>query len=310
MSNLSPKINVYQLYYRTPQARILDPAFIPQDGTENPAPELYEIYWLFHLYASGKALVGDYCGLMSWKFFPKTRVSGKNFLSFIRANTGYDVYFINPFPFIAYLFYNAWEQGNHCHPGIIPLAQGLVDKAGYPLSITNMGRNNHETLLFCNFWVGNTTFWQRYIAFLDPLFRAALSGDNGNGQNRFFEVTRHRKRPTPFFPFIFERLFSTFLLHNPDIRALPYEYSHDRIVHSPRHRATRQAVERIRPVVDRLDSDTYLRNSAGYRSFFKAVSNCVRKGEDGLNRLSLLGKWGERVCESGSWLAEVPVGME
>ena len=79
----------------------------------------------------------------------KTGKTGREFIDFIQANPGYDVYFINPFPQNAYYTYNVWVHGDYCHPGLMALAHRLFYLAGIPFNITGMGRNDaaHAALL-------------------------------------------------------------------------------------------------------------------------------------------------------------------
>lgn len=80
-----------------------------------------------------------------------------------------------------------------------------------------------KTLLYCNYWVGSHSFWEQYIAFLKHLFNTILTMPPQE-RNAYFSNTLYFNRNEPFFPFIFERLFSTYIRWNKKIKALNYPY--------------------------------------------------------------------------------------
>jgi hypothetical protein len=100
-------VKIYQSFYEDSQVPKLDRAFTPYDVRESPFPYLYETYWIMQIYDSGAYDEKEYCGLVSWKFNQKTGITGDRFLEFMERNPDFDVYFINPYPFLAYRFFNA-----------------------------------------------------------------------------------------------------------------------------------------------------------------------------------------------------------
>ncbi len=265
---------IYQIFYKKGQIDQLDPAFIPLDCTRNPAPSLFEVYWQYRFYASGLYREADYTGLMSWRFQSKTRVPGKKFVDFIAKNPGFDVYFINPYPQLAYQFFDVWGHGEHCHPGIADLAERLLAEARYSASLTDIGRNNHNTLLYCNYWVGNAIFWEAYIAFIKPLLELSIAIQPDGRKNPYFRMTIHDGGSAPFFPFIFERLFSTFLLAIDGITALPYVYSREEILDRAENHDERIILQRCIPAIDDLDLRFSRKSSAQHRALFITLTDC------------------------------------
>ncbi len=251
----------------------LDPAFVPLDCTRNPAPHLFEVYWQVRFYASGLYKEADYTGLMSWKFRSKSRVSGRKFVDFIEKNPGFDVYFINPYPQLAYRFFNVWGHGEHCHPGIGALAQRLLAETQC-CCITDIGRNSHNTLLYCNYWVGNAKFWKMYMTFIRPLLERSTTIQPNGPKNPYFGLTMHNRRPAPFFPFIFERFFSTFLLQIDGIRACPYVYSPEEILGRAENQEERLILEGCMPAIDDLDRSPSDKTPAQQRALFLSLTDC------------------------------------
>jgi hypothetical protein len=189
---------------------------------DNSHPEWREFYLITEIFKSIKWANCEYSGVLSPKFRMKAKITIKDFKSFVNANSGHDVYFINPFPQMAYFYFNIWDQGEIFHPGITHITQRLLNAVGIPWELDKVGRTSHELLGYCNYWVGNKKFWQEYVGnVLNPI-RLFLEKNKDPGLIReLFSLTTH-STPSPMFPFIIERLFSTFLHFSPDIKCMHY----------------------------------------------------------------------------------------
>jgi hypothetical protein len=149
------EVRIHQIYFDPKQLATLDPAFLPLDNTSNEAPEWREYHVFRNAYLRGLCDRGV-TGFFSWKFRRKTGVLGSEFIRFIEANPGHEVYFISPrlgwknFP-------NIWLHGEHYHPGIISLAEELFQGVGRPLDLRAL-RHAPQATLFCNFWAGTAKF--------------------------------------------------------------------------------------------------------------------------------------------------------
>lgn len=207
-------VGIYEPLYELNQT-LSECTFLPLIREENLRPEWREFQILIDVYRSGKYLENDYTGIFSPKFNLKCKISGEQFLEFIHVQSGKDVYFINPFPQIAYWSFNVWMQGEHAHPGLSNSAQNLLDACGISMKISDIPRQGPNTLAYSNFWVGSREFWQKYVGGLlvpiaeflenNPMHPAAIS---------VMSKTTHTQ-PATFLPFIIERLFSSYLSVNP-----------------------------------------------------------------------------------------------
>lgn len=220
---MQPTIAIYQNYYSDKQLTCLDKQFIPHNNANAPHPEYREYPIFLKFYETGIYQQADYTGIMSWKFGAKTEISGNQFIQFINDHPGHDVYFINPFP-AEERFQSVWAQGDLCHPGLIALTQDVFDQIGYDIDIKNL-LTTCQTSAYCNFWVGNQTFWDRYIAFTKPVYEYIINAPESIRQQFF--IRADRKSDSVYFPFVMERLFTTLLTINRDINYLKYEYSAD-----------------------------------------------------------------------------------
>ena len=226
-----PRAIMFQNFYAPGQEKMLDPAFVPQDVIRDGRKDYWEIALFVRMYHSGQHLAAEYTGMVSPKFGEKTRISGADFLRFVERNPGYDVYFINPFPINAYYSFNVWEHGEICHAGLIAVAQDLFDRAGIQCDLASLGRNSHATLLYCNYWLGNERFWDRFIDLNLRLLRAAESLPP-RARERLFALDPEYPDPVPILPFVFERVFSTLLLLDSSLKGCAYPLSRDYILQS------------------------------------------------------------------------------
>jgi hypothetical protein len=247
------RVVIYQNYYDPGQRGQLACAFTPHDWTTNPSPELREIAPMLHLYDAGLHAQGDVVGLVSWKFEQKAKISAQAFIDFVHEHPGYDAYFVNPFPQIAYHSFNIWAHAEVWHPGITALTQRLLDFCGMPVRLDALGRSDRSTLLYANYWAGTPAFWARYVAFVRPLVTAMTSTLPEHERVQYWSPSTYHVA-APQAPFIFERLFTTLLLASPDVRALAYPHTAEQVKAACWNEVERDVVECFGPLVDRWDS--------------------------------------------------------
>lgn len=269
-------VSIFQNYYLPEQKADLERCFLPYDGTKNH-PLHYEMGPIVELYETGQYKKSDYVGLFSHKFKKKAKITGDRFLDFVERCPGYDVYFINPLPQKSYFHFNVWEQGEACHPGISALTQELFAWLGYTVDVSQIGRHDQKNLLYCNYWIGNEKFWDSYMSFLYPLFDYATRQSSSELHERLFSPT-HYHRPAPMFPFIFERLFSTFLSIHPEIRVIGYRHSVAEIEQCCLTDLEAYIIRTMRDVVDQWDLECEY--SQERRQIFKALGQAVQKYDE------------------------------
>lgn len=200
-------IQIFQIFYHEDQRVFLDDAFSPLDNSNKMYPYNYEYAVFFDLYKKTQWTKNSYLGALSWKFKQKTGLDGKTLLSMINENPGKDVYFVNPFP-DQIIYENCWAQGEVFHQGITQLTQKLLEQVGYDPNILKLATAPRH-LAYCNYWIANQAFWDSYMQFLMPIWNFVLSSDKAIASEMSKEADPIIK--APYLPFIFERLFSTYL---------------------------------------------------------------------------------------------------
>lgn len=217
-------VSVYQIQYSDNVIGGFDPDFKKYDCRAHPESAKREIAHMQRFFNEGiwKDNDSQYIGLVSPKFNEKCKLRGNEFIQWIESNPGYDVYFINPFPQLGYFHFNTWEQGEYWHPGLLKLADQLFKTAGLEIQTKNLPRNNKSTLLYSNYWVANERFWGKFMSFISK-FTDAIESLEEKEKNDFFATAPHYAHAT-YYPFIFERMFSTFLNIDKSFKCLPYPY--------------------------------------------------------------------------------------
>lgn len=249
-------MKIYQIYYLDEQKEKLDPEFIPYDNTENPRPDLQEWYIWDKIFQDCLNEGLDYWGALSWKFNDKTNISGRQFTDFIKANPGYDIYFVNPAIINEAVFLNGWEQGDVHHPNLSQIATEFLHKIGHEdpgLRDTVLDRN---VMMFASCFVASREFWEDFMkltrqifieADKDPMFAQQVFGEGLSNYNL--------NKSLPNYPFINERLVST-LIDMRGYRAAAYQYNGDTIAdkYHP-YLGDLQALSNLKVLINEFESD-------------------------------------------------------
>jgi len=203
-------IAIYEPLYR-PGQTLVEHAFKPLLITDNSRSAWREFAILVDMYRRGLHRQHRFTGLFSPKFGLKTGLSGAQFISFVQANADAEVCFVNPFPQLAYISFNVWMQGENAHPGLTARAQALLDACGIAMRIAEQPRHGPDLLCYCNFWVGTEQFWEDYVGgVLVPIAEFLETHPHSTVSRDVLGETVHIP-PSPFLPFIIERLFSSYL---------------------------------------------------------------------------------------------------
>jgi hypothetical protein len=206
------QVGIHTICYAPGMVETVDPDFLPFDVTADPQPERRETAHMLRFWREGLHRQYPVTGLLSPKFSEKTGIAGKIFNDFVTNSPDYDVWFLNPYPNYIYLAYNIWEQGDLWYPGLCERAARVFEAAGITVDLNHFPRSSTNSLLFSNFWAGTTRFWDQFMTFVSEMSKHAEKDPT-----LFDEVPYGRGNAT-YYPFIFERLFTTFLVMHPGIR--------------------------------------------------------------------------------------------
>jgi hypothetical protein len=219
------RVMLHQIYYDDAQRPTLDRGFVPYDNRSNPDPTWREYHVFRSEYLSGRIPAEGITGYVSWKFGLKTGTTGRAFRAFIRRRPGHDVYCISPPGIDPLPFPNVWLQGEHHHPGILHLVRRVFQHVGVECDPETVHMPAGR-VLYCNYWAGTRRFWDRYMAFCEPVRDCLLHGLD-EADRRLLHSRADRLIDACYIPFIMERLFSTLLAVAPDISCASWEAARD-----------------------------------------------------------------------------------
>jgi hypothetical protein len=253
-------MKIFQIYYKLELAQHCDPAFTPYDNTANVSPELREwAVWERFYEGMQSGILSeelDLWGFVSWKFKEKTNLSGEQFVDWINANPGYDVYFVNPCIVNEAVFVNSWEQGDIHHPNISDIGNSFLTKLGYEdVSVRDMVLDRNCTM-FANYIVGTRKFWDEFMAFSNQLFIEAEKDPVFKHQVFGAGLSNYaHDKSLPNFTFLIERLIPTFI-DLKGFNGLAYQYTADTIAdkYQP-YFADIMALSDLKVLINQYESD-------------------------------------------------------
>lgn len=217
-------LRIYQSYFKEEQISLMDKEFYLLDNRENFQSELREHPLNLRCYQQSIKDNIDLWGLVSWKWRNKVHdISASQLIKSIESYPGYDIYFVNPYPNIDSIWYNTWEHGIHCHPYIIEICQELFPAIGLDPNLL-FQPTAYDISCWGNYYVGNKKFWDAWLDLIGQyLLKLPTLSEQVQKMHRSSAQYPDDKL-LGYFPFIHERLFSTFLVnyqHTFKIKSIP-----------------------------------------------------------------------------------------
>ena len=128
---MKSRIGIYQPCYKPALIERLDPGFIMLDWMSNPAPALRELALHQHIADEKIYTQHQLTGLLSPKFYSKTRLDSRQVYDWISDNPGRDIYLIGGLPYVPYANYNSLERSRIVsHPAFERWARSVANEIG------------------------------------------------------------------------------------------------------------------------------------------------------------------------------------
>lgn len=223
-------IHIYQIQYDDKTSANPNNKIKNFDCRENPEFLKREMAHLVRFYdeiiCSNEYKETDYFALLSPKFFDKTglmRQDVENCL--IQDHYQHDIYIFNPRPLYPYRFLNVWLQGEVNHSGLMLLTDKLFAKAKYTFTPSSLHRNPHHKVSYCNYWIAKKSFYRQFISFIKHLDQC-IENMPFDEKAQYFSKTQYTTEAC-FYPFIFERLLTTYLYMYPEYQSQSYSFKKD-----------------------------------------------------------------------------------
>ena len=218
-------VKLFEICFEERQLGNVDPLLTPFDNTKNEQPELREYHNFRRLFDEGHTKDLDLWGAFGPRWGGKLRYSAQEIFDTIEQNPGHDVYIFNHARIVNALTYNVWDQGELFHKGITKVARHALGAAGYDPNLTNSMMTNLDTC-YCSYFIATNAFWKDYLDFLYIIKNRLENLPDDLAEIYYGSANYSRDASLNMFPFIVERMFSTYLGYRQDLKvfAKPYDY--------------------------------------------------------------------------------------
>jgi hypothetical protein len=218
-------VKLFEICFEENQLNDVDPLFTPFDNTKNEYPELREYHNFHRLFDEGHTQDLDLWGAFGPRWPSKLRYSSQEIFKTIEDNPGHDVYIFNHARIVSALTYNVWDQGELYHKGITNVARHALEAAGYNPNTTSAIMTNLDTC-YCSYFVATNAFWKDYLNFLDMIKKRLENLPDDLAEIYHGSANYSRDASLNMFPFIVERMFSTYIQYRSDLKVFskPYDY--------------------------------------------------------------------------------------
>jgi hypothetical protein len=219
------KYKIFQICFEQSQIPKVDPLLTPFDNTKNEHPELREFHSFNRIIDEGFADDLDAWGVFGPRWQDKMRHSSQVIVDAIKDNPEADVWIFNHARVQDAFMYNVWEQGEYFHKGIRNVTGTALHNGGYDTTALEVVMT--DATCYCSYFIARKQFWLDYIAFVKDV-KIHLEALTGHEAEIYHGSANYSRDPNlNMFPFIVERLFSTYLhmFRKYKIYSREYDYS-------------------------------------------------------------------------------------
>jgi len=218
---------IFQICFEPRQLNLVQSPLTPFDNTKNEHPELREYHSFTKAMNDEVTKDLDAWGFLGPRWEAKLKYSSEEIKVSIDNNSDNDVWIFNHARAVNALTYNVWEQGEFFHKGLRKVASETLIAAGYNDDVIKAFMTEKNTC-YCSYFVARKNFWEDYIDFLSKII-SAIDNLSENTKKIYNDSANYSRDNTlNMFPFLIERLFSTFLIIKDGkykIYFKPYDYS-------------------------------------------------------------------------------------
>jgi hypothetical protein len=208
------EINLFQIQYDAQSKPDENAEILAFDCRDQPEVLKREMAHMIRFYEQivSQGDAESFFSLLSPKFSQKMGLNIEQLKQHMHAHANQDIYIFNPYPKHVYSYLNVVEHGETFHPGLKKLFKDLFIKADINFDVERKFRNGNDSACYCNYWVAKKKFWDHFIPLVKKLDQV-IENMSPNQKKQYFSNTQYIVEAC-FYPFIFERLLSIFLVMN------------------------------------------------------------------------------------------------
>jgi hypothetical protein len=211
------EIILYQIRSYYTKREDLDPDCLVIDNSSNERPDWYE-YWPIRKFLLNEALKEEsFYGFLSPSFKRKTNLTAAAVRDFVnRENcTTADIVLFSPSLHLTAYYWNVFQYGESCHPGLVNLATQFFARIGQPTDLADLISHSRNEV-YSNYFVAKPRFWRAWLNITEQLIAIAESPADPLGAELRKHTSYRGHRDTQLKIFIMERIPTWLLVRNSE----------------------------------------------------------------------------------------------
>jgi hypothetical protein len=201
------EIFIYQILSYYAKREDLDPGCLVIDNSSNERPDWYE-YWPIRKFLLNESLDEEsFYGFLSPRFKQKTNLTAaavRDFFSRENCHTA-DIVLFSPSLHLTAYYWNVFQYGEFCHPGLLDLATQFFRRIGQPANLQELVTNSRNEVS-SNYMIAKPRFWRAWLNITEQLIAIAESPTDPLGAELRQPTSYRGHRDAQFKIFIMERI--------------------------------------------------------------------------------------------------------
>jgi len=204
---LMSEIIIYQILNHYTKREALDPDCLVLDNSSNERPDWYE-YWPIRKFLLNEPLDDEaFYGFLSPKFKQKTNLTAAAVREFVNRENCHaaDIVLFSPSLHLTAYYWNVFQYGEFCHPGLVNLATQFFRRIGKPTNLTDLVTHSRNEV-HSNYFIAKPRFWRAWLNITEQLIAIAESPTDPLGVELRKQTTYRGHRDAQIKIFIMERI--------------------------------------------------------------------------------------------------------
>src|SRR5271169_2430154 len=199
------EIFIYQILPHYAKSEDLDPGFLVLDNTSQERLDWYE-YWPIRKFLLKEPLQKEsFYGFLSPRFNEKTDLSAAAVRDFVSRDANADIVLFSHSPEKHSYYWNVFEYGDYCHPGLFSLATRIFQRIGQPTDLKELVTHSRNEVS-SNFMIAKPRFWMAWLGIVEQLIAIAESPTDPLGAELRTPTSYRGQRDAQMKVFILERI--------------------------------------------------------------------------------------------------------
>jgi hypothetical protein len=208
------EIFIYQILPHYAKREDLDPGFLVLDNTAQERLDWYE-YWPIRKFLLKQPLDNEsFYGFLSPRFKQKTGLGAAAVREFVnRDRNTADIVLFSHSPEKTAYYWNVFDYGEFCHPGLFKLATQFFERIGQPTDLRELVSHSRNEIS-SNYMIAKPRFWRTWLSIIEQLIAIAESPADPLGVELRKPTTYRGQRDAQMKVFIMERIATWILVRD------------------------------------------------------------------------------------------------